>query len=118
MGSRLFSNNTDRAKTAELWDVGSVFPYPRDGSLGSDLRAVIRAHGGGSLDSVTVDIGPQVDVPAGASTVSSQIVTLTNTSAETIAASPDAPIPVVLPAALTPGAPALNAHGPGPARGP
>jgi len=82
MGARLFSNNTDRAKTAEVWDAGSVFPYARDGSFGSDLRAVIRAHGGVSLDSVTVDVGPQVDVPAGASTASSQTVTLTNQRAE------------------------------------
>src|SRR5207244_6460665 len=78
MGARLFSNNTDRAKTAEVWDAGSVFPYPRDGSLGSDLRAVIRAHGGVSLDSVTVDVAPQVDLFTGASTVSGQAVTLTN----------------------------------------
>src|SRR5437773_687878 len=101
MGARLFSNNTDRAKTAEVWDAGSVFPYARDGSFGSDLRAVIRAHGGVSLDSVTVDVGPQVDAPAGASTVSSQTVTLTNTSGDTIAASPSAPIRVVLTGALT-----------------
>ena len=117
MGARLFSNNTDRAKTAELWDAGSVFPYARDGSLGSDLRAVIRAHGGVSLDSVTVDFGPQADVPAGASTVSTQTVTLTNTSADAIAASPNAPIRVVLTGAITSGVHALNADGSGPGGG-
>jgi len=117
MGARLFSNNTDRAKTAEVWDAGSVFPYARDGSFGSDLRAVIRAHGGVSLDSVTVDVGPQVDAPAGASTVSSQTVTLTNTSADAIAASPDAPIRVVLTGAITSGVHAFNADGSGPGGG-
>lgn len=37
---------TSFIKTAELWDVGSVFPYLRDGSKGSNLREVILAHGG------------------------------------------------------------------------
>ena len=115
MGARLFSNNTDRAKTAEVWDAGSVFPYARDGSFGSNLRAVIEAHEGVPLDAVTVDIAPQVDQPSGGSTVSSQTVTLTNTSAQAIDASAAAPIRVVLSGAITAGVHALNADGSGPA---
>jgi len=43
---------TSLIKSAELWDVGSTYPYLRDGSKGSDLRAVIQAHGGAGSEAV------------------------------------------------------------------
>ena len=49
--------NLRTAKSAELWDVGSAAPLFRTGSVGSDLKAVILAHGGpmvGSCDAVDV----------------------------------------------------------------
>ena len=46
MGPLMNSSGTDNIKTAELWDVGSTFPYLRNGSKGSDLRGAILAHGG------------------------------------------------------------------------
>ncbi|PYQ94583.1 MAG: hypothetical protein DMF96_25465 [Acidobacteria bacterium] len=52
MGAGLFAPglapnpNATTMKTAELWDVGSAQPLSRTGAYGSDMRAVILAHGG------------------------------------------------------------------------
>jgi hypothetical protein len=62
----MFANGGTVMKTAELWDVGADAPLLRNGSLGSDINAVIRAHGGEGLASANayaaLSPGSQKDV--------------------------------------------------------
>lgn len=114
LGLKMFCSGSDTAKTAELWDVGSVFPYGRCGDFGSDLNAVILAHEGVSLSSVLVEKEPQVDFISSTQVrMSSQKVRIKNTSTIDIPGSPK-PIRVVLVGKLTPGIKAANAAGTAP----
>ena len=122
MGSKMFCSGTDVIKTAELWDVGSVFPYGRCSQFGSDLSAVILAHEGVLLNSVSVAKDPQVNflqpsTGTGQTKMSSQSITITNNSLNPIVASPGKPIRVVLIGTLTPGIQEANAAGTAPGGG-
>ena len=118
MGARMFCSGTDSAKTAELWDVGSVFPYGRCGFFGSSLNDVILAHEGVSLSSVMVTKDPQFDfVDSAQIKKSSQRVTVKNTSSVAVAGPPAKPIRVTLVGKMTTGIRAANAVGTDPAGG-
>ncbi len=115
MGKLMLNNSSDTAKTAELWDVGSVAPYLRDGSAGSSLKAAILAHGGVSLSGIAVTRDPQVNFANTAGKqFSSQLITITNISQNPIDLSttvpagskpgtlPHFPLRVILTGTITP----------------
>ncbi len=93
------SSGTDTIKTAEVWDAGSVYPFLRDGSAGSNLLAAILAHEGTYPSSINVTLGPQTN----SSGTSTQKVTVKNLSTKTITGTANAPIRVVLTGAMTTG---------------
>ena len=93
------SETSDVRKTAELWDVGSVYPLLRDGSAGADLRAAITAHLGVVGTEVLIQRGTQVRLGP---QLYEETVTLANQSAEPIAASAARPIRLVLTGPLLP----------------
>lgn len=105
--AKVLPTDLDNPKTAELWDVGSSFPFLIGGNFGSNLKGVIQAHQAVALTGIRVTKGRQVN----SGTQSSLVVTITNLSGADIVASPDKPIRVVLTKMATPGATAANAAG-------
>jgi len=107
-------------KTAELWDIGSTFPHARCGQFGSDLNATILAHEGSLLlndassPTVSVTLGPVVKSIDKGNKISSQTVTITNTSSSAITASSAQPIRVVLAGQMTQGIQLINVDGTAP----
>ena len=116
MGAQMTCSGGPVVKTAELWDVGSVFPYMRCGQFGSDLNAAILAHEGSVL--LNDGTSPQVSVAKGNVVESgsqiSQTITITNISGTAITASSAQPIRVTLVGSLTPEIQAANAAGTAP----
>jgi hypothetical protein len=108
LGSKDKIAGTDVSKTTELWGVGSIFPYLRDGSAGSSLDAALNAHEGVYLSNVSVTRGPQINTTSNGKPVSNQRITITNLSSVPIAATAGAPIRVVLTGTMTAGITALN----------
>ena len=105
MGPDLAVSGSDTRKTAELWDVGSVAPYPSSGATGSDLAAVVLAHGGRDLTGFPeVFRSDQFDFPFGSSLLSLQLVIFQNLTGAPIPATPAEPVRLVLTGPITPGA--------------
>jgi hypothetical protein len=108
LGSLDLIGGTDVSKTTELWGVGSIFPYLRDGRAGSSLDAAIAAHEGVYLSNVSVALGKQINSTVNGVQVSYQQITVTNLTSTAIPASATAPIVVVLTGTMTPGITARN----------
>ncbi len=94
------SASTDTLKTAELWDVGSVYPLLRDGSAGSDMDAAIRAHMGVEHPDLVVTRGTQVQIDT---MLRQEIITITNTGTDRVVATSQEPLRIVLTGPLMPG---------------
>lgn len=108
LGSKDKSAGTDVSKSTELWAVGSIFPYLRDGSAGGSLDAGLDAHEGVYLSNISVTRAAQINTVLNGNPVSYQRITITNLSSTAIAASATAPIRVVLTGPMTPGITAFN----------
>ena len=104
MGSLIRGPSTqtdDIRKTAELWDVGSVYPLLRDGAANANLHTAISAHQGVSRPEVMIQRGTQTSVGP---QMFQETVTLTNQSAQPIPGSVAAPIRLVLDGPMLPSA--------------
>jgi hypothetical protein len=113
LGSKDTGSGTDKLKTAELWDAGSVAPYLRDGSA-PDLPTAIQAHSGVNLTGINATLGAQFNKTVFGKKVSGNVLTIQNTSGSSIAASSSHPIRVVLTGQITPGVTTFNGKaGPG-----
>jgi len=122
MGNIMKNGNPARdvMKSAELWDVGAVYPWGRDGRWGgTQLKDVILAHEGTSLQSfdfskVTVTKAAQKNVIVGGVKMSTQKITIKNTTHSDILGSLTNPIRVILTNTMTPGILASNPDGTAP----
>ena len=102
MGSLIRGPSTqtdDIRKTAELWDVGSVYPLLRDGAANGDLYTAIAAHEGVSRSEVLIQRGTQTSIGP---QLFQETVTLTNQSSQPIPASVAEPIRLVLDGRMLP----------------
>lgn len=123
MGSLMSNSGNQLLKTAECWDCGISFPYLRAGEYGgADLAKAILAHEGRNVPGASV----KRKVQTNAAGVSTQVVTITNTSGTTWGANGDPndptissglPIRVILVGAIAPGIQLTNADGQGPEGG-
>src|SRR5262249_29622952 len=104
------SESTDLMKTAELWDVGAVFPWGRDGRFtGTQLTDTILAHEGASITTAKVQLGKVTNTVVNGQTQTSQAVTICG-----IPTSAPLPVHLVLTGQITPGLTAINASLPSP----
>src|SRR5262249_13919545 len=102
------SESTDIMKTAELWDVGAVFPWGRDGRwVGTQLMDTILAHEGVSIPA-TVQRGRAITKIVNGQTHTSQPLSICG-----IPTTAPLPIHVVLTGQMSAGLTAANASLPG-----